>query len=41
MRERTERINARLKVWSCAGAGTEIELSVPGHIAYQFQSPAS
>jgi signal transduction histidine kinase len=41
MRERTERINARLKVWSCAGAGTEIELSVPGHIAYQFHSPDS
>jgi hypothetical protein len=41
MRERTERINARLKVWSRAGAGTEIELSVPSHIAYQFWSSDS
>jgi signal transduction histidine kinase len=38
MRERTERINARLKVLSLAGAGTEIELSVPSHIAFQHQS---
>ena len=37
MRERAERIDARLKVWSRAGTGTEIELSVPSHIAYQFQ----
>lgn len=35
MRERAERIGARLKVWSRAGAGTEIELSVPGHIAFE------
>jgi ligand-binding sensor domain-containing protein/signal transduction histidine kinase len=34
MRERAERIGARLHVFSGA-AGTEIELSVPGHIAFQ------
>jgi signal transduction histidine kinase len=34
MRERTERIGARLRILSRAAAGLEIELSVPGHIAY-------
>jgi signal transduction histidine kinase len=38
MRERAERIGARLKVSSRAAAGTEIELSVPGHVAFQAQS---
>ena len=38
MRERAERIDARLKAWSRAGTGTEIELSVPSHIAFQSQS---
>jgi signal transduction histidine kinase len=38
MRERAERIGARLKVWSRAETGTEVELTVPGHIAYQFPS---
>src|SRR2546426_11283242 len=28
------RIGARLKVWSSASAGTELELSVPGHVAF-------
>src|SRR5262249_11927801 len=32
MRERAERIGARLQVWSSAAAGTEVELSVPGQI---------
>ena len=40
MRERADRIGARLKVWSRAGAGTEIELLVPGHVAFQAMSPA-
>jgi signal transduction histidine kinase len=35
MRERAGRIGARLKVWSDAAAGTEVELSVPGHVAYR------
>ena len=34
MRERAERIGAHLKVWSRDGAGTEIELTVPGKIAF-------
>lgn len=34
MRERAERIGARFKVWSRASAGTEVELSVPGAIAF-------
>jgi len=34
MRERAERIGARLKVWSSASAGTEVELSVPRHVAF-------
>ena len=38
MRERAERIGARLRVWSRAAAGTEVELSVPSHIAFQYQS---
>jgi len=38
MRERAERIGARLKVWSRAEAGTEVELIIPNHIAFQFPS---
>jgi signal transduction histidine kinase len=34
MRERTERIGARLRILSRLSAGMEIELSVPSHIAY-------
>ena len=34
MRERTERIGARLRILSRVSAGMEIELSVPSHIAY-------
>jgi len=34
MRERSERIGGRLRVWSRPGAGTEVELSVPGHVAF-------
>ena len=35
MRERAQRIGARLDFWSEAGAGTEVELTVPGSMAYQ------
>jgi len=38
MRERAERIGARFRVLSGASAGTEIELSVPGRIAFKFPS---
>ncbi len=34
MRERAEKIGGRLSVWSKAEAGTEVELSVPGNLAF-------
>lgn len=34
MRERAESIGARLKVWSRANAGTEVELLIPGDVAF-------
>jgi ligand-binding sensor domain-containing protein/signal transduction histidine kinase len=34
MRERADRIGARLRVWSSPAAGTEIELVVPGQVAF-------
>ena len=35
MRERATRIGGQLSVWTAIGAGTEIELSIPGPIAYE------
>jgi ligand-binding sensor domain-containing protein/signal transduction histidine kinase len=35
MHERAQRIGAQLNVWSRPGAGTEVEVSVPGSIAYE------
>jgi len=34
IRERTNRIGARLEFWSKKGAGTEVQLTVPAAIAY-------
>jgi signal transduction histidine kinase/ligand-binding sensor domain-containing protein len=34
MRERAARIGAQLNLWSEVGAGTEVELRVPGSVAY-------
>jgi signal transduction histidine kinase len=34
MRERATQIGAKLNIWSGVGTGTEIELSIPGSIAY-------
>jgi signal transduction histidine kinase len=34
MRERADRIGGQFHVWSSAAAGTEIELSVPSHVAF-------
>ena len=34
IRERAKRIGGNLHVWTGTGAGTEIELSIPGSIAY-------
>lgn len=41
MRERAERIGARLKVRSRVSAGTEVELSVPGISAFKTETPHS
>jgi signal transduction histidine kinase len=41
VRERAERIGARLQVFSRAAVGTEIELTVPGNVAYQIHSGRS
>ena len=38
MRERAERIGARLQVWSHPARGTEVEISVPAHIAFESNS---
>ena len=37
IRERAERIGARLEFWSEAGAGTEVQLTVPAALAYGSQ----
>ena len=37
VRERAQRIGSRLEFWSEAGAGTEVELSVPAAIVYEKQ----
>jgi signal transduction histidine kinase len=34
MRERAAEIGAKLDIWSGIGTGTEIDLSIPGSIAY-------
>lgn len=34
IRERAKRIGARLALWSESGAGTEVELTIPGSVAY-------
>jgi signal transduction histidine kinase/ligand-binding sensor domain-containing protein len=34
MRERAQQIGAELSLWSEAGAGTEVELRIPGPVAY-------
>ena len=38
MRERAERIGARLRISNRDGSGTEVEMSIPAHIAFQAQS---
>jgi signal transduction histidine kinase len=35
MRERAERIGARLRLWSRVTLGTEVELCVPGRVAFE------
>jgi signal transduction histidine kinase/ligand-binding sensor domain-containing protein len=41
MRERAERIGGRLHVFSRPAVGTEVELSVPGQVAFRDQSDRS
>jgi len=41
MRERTERIGAKLKILSRAGDGTEVEIRVPGDVAFESHSSSS
>ena len=35
MRERAEKVRARLEIWSRSDAGTEVQLSVNGSIAFR------
>jgi nitrate/nitrite-specific signal transduction histidine kinase len=35
IRERAERVGARLRVWSRPAAGTEVALSIPNSIAFE------
>jgi len=35
MRERAERIGARVRVWSRRAAGTELELAIPARVAFE------
>ncbi len=41
MRERAEKIGSKLSVWSSAGAGTEVELSIPSNVAYPHRQTKS
>ena len=41
MRERAEGIGAQLKVWSRVSGGTEVDLTVPGHVAFGTPSTTS
>jgi ligand-binding sensor domain-containing protein/signal transduction histidine kinase len=38
MQERAKSIRAQFNVWSKSGAGTEVELTLPGHVAYATSS---
>jgi signal transduction histidine kinase len=41
MRERAEKIDALLKVWSRSTGGTEVDLRVPALVAFEPQTPAN
>jgi len=41
MQERAHRIGGQFKIWNRTGAGTEVELKVPGGIAYTPENRAS
>ncbi len=41
MKERARKIGAHLDIWSREGAGTEIDIRVPAHVAYQEKTKIS
>jgi nitrate/nitrite-specific signal transduction histidine kinase len=41
MRERAKKMGGVLQIWSKPGAGTEIDLSVPAHVAYRHSKTTS
>lgn len=41
MRERAKKLGAQLDVWSRPGAGTEVDLRVPGNVAYKKSDTAA
>jgi signal transduction histidine kinase len=41
MRERAHQMGARFDMWSEIGAGTEVELSIPGSVAYETSTGRS
>ncbi|HEY0760086.1 MAG TPA: two-component regulator propeller domain-containing protein [Acidisarcina sp.] len=41
MRERAERVGGTLSIWSHTGAGTELEIKIPGRIAYSHARVAA
>jgi signal transduction histidine kinase len=41
MRERAQQIGAQLEIWSQPGAGTEVDLRIPGSVAYALTSAIS
>jgi signal transduction histidine kinase/streptogramin lyase len=41
MRERADKIGAKLNIWSRPGAGTEIELTIPAKVAYPQEQKKS
>ena len=41
MQERAHKIGGQFKIWNRSGAGTEVELKVPGGIAYPREDKAS
>jgi signal transduction histidine kinase len=41
MRERAQQIGAQLEIWSQPGAGTEVDLRIPGSVAYPSPTPGA
>jgi signal transduction histidine kinase len=41
MRERSQKIGAKLEIWSGTGKGTEIDFTIPASLAYRASTPRS